>query len=391
MKLRSLQIVDSLGMGGAETWLMELLRLWSRTGAARMDFVATSGKRGVFDEEAEALGSTIHYIEYRQATLPRFIMNFRKVLSEGGYDAIHDHQDYVSGWHFLMGTGLLPPVRVTHVHNPAYQIRNNYGVTFRRRLTAQIGKRLVTRYATTIAGTSRQVIYEYDFCSPAFRHLSTGALYCGFDPARFANDPAVARASILNEFGWPANALIVLFVGRIDASPDPRHPRAHKNAGFAVDVAIAATRRDPRTRMLLAGALSPAVPALEQRIAQAGVAGNIRFAGLRHDIERLMTGADVLLFPSRGEGLGMAAVEAQAAGLPVLASDAVPREAAVVHDLIHFKSLTETADAWAAHLLVLAQRQRDPSANAKVAASAFSIENSAKALLALYGGDKIRL
>ena len=36
-----------------------------------------------------------------------------------------------------------------------------------------------------------------------------------------------------------------------------------------------------------------------------------------------------LLFSFIGEGLGMVAVEAQAAGLPVLASDTVPEEAIV--------------------------------------------------------------
>jgi glycosyltransferase involved in cell wall biosynthesis len=387
MTVRSLQIVDTLGMGGAETWLMEVLRLWSRSGAGRMDFVATSGRRGLFDEEAEALGAKIHYIPYGRTRLPAFAGAFRKVLREGVYDAVHDHQDYASGWHFLMGGGALPPVRVTHVHNPAYQIRNNYGVTLGRRLTAKVGKTLVARFATHIAGTSHQVIGEYGFGAQAFRRIPTAAVYCGFDPGRFTADPGRARADLLAEFGWPPEARIALFAGRIDVSPDPIHPQAHKNAGFAVNVAIAAARRDKRVRLLLAGALSPAVPVLERRIAEAGLAGSILFAGVRRDIEKLMAGADVLLFPSRGEGLGMAAVEAQAAGLPVLASDTVPREAAVIADLIRFKPLAAAVEAWADELLDLVERPHDPTANAKVAASPFAIVNSARALAVLYAGE----
>lgn len=387
MTVRSLQIIDTLSMGGAETWLMEVLRLWSRSGAGQMDFVATSGRRGLFDEEAEALGAKLHYIGYHRARLPAFTRAFRKVLIQGAYHAVHDHQDYASGWHFLLGAGVLPPVRVTHVHNPAYQIRNNYGVSFGRRLTAKVGKSLVARYATHIAGTSRQVIGEYGFDAPSFAHIPAAALHCGFDSARFRADPKTARAALLAEFGWPADALVALFVGRIDVSPDPGHPQAHKNAGFAVDVAIAAARRDRRARLLLAGAPSPATPFLERHIVEAGLAGAIHFAGVRRDIEQLMAGADVLLFPSRGEGLGMAAVEAQAAALPVLASDAVPREAAVVPELVRFKPLTEGAEAWAADLLAMATGPRYAGANAKVAASAFAIDNSAKAMLALYAGD----
>ena len=390
MTVRSLHVIDTLSMGGAETWLMEVLRLWSRSGAGSMDFVATSGQRGLFDKEAEALGARIHYIPYGRARLPAFARTFREVLSQGNYHAVHDHQDYASGWHFLIGHGVLPPVRVTHVHNPAYQIRNNYGVRLGRRFTAKVGKSMVARYATHICGTSRQVIGEYGFDAPSFAHIPAAALYCGFDPARFRADPKIARAALLSEFGWSSDALVALFVGRIDVSPDPCHPQAHKNAGFAVDVAIAAARRDRSVRLLLAGAPSPATPLLERHIAEAGLAHAIRFAGVRRDIEQLMTGADVLLFPSRGEGLGMAAVEAQAAALPVLASDAVPHEAAVVPELVRFKPLAAGAEAWAADLLAMAAGPRNADANAKVSASAFAIDNSAKAMLALYSGGARR-
>ena len=364
---------------------MEVLRLWSKTGVCHMDFLATSGNPGIFDEEARRLGAQVYYVRYGRAHLRQFAKKFRQLLREGKYDAVHDHQDYTSGWHFLMGAGLLPAVRVTHVHNPAYQILNNYGVTLGRRLTARVGKKLVARYATHITGTSRQVITEYGFDASTFCRIPKAALHCGFDAARFHGDTVAAKASICQEFGWPGDAKIILFAGRIDESFNLGHPRNHKNSAFAVSVGIECSRRDPRVRMLLAGAQSSAVPILEERIAAAGLGGSIRFAGIRKDIERLMLGSNVLLFPSRGEGLGMAAVEAQAAGLPVLASDTVPRECVVVPELVRFQKVEAGEAAWAADLLQLAaQRQNSSEANQRVAASAFSIDRSARALLQLY-------
>jgi glycosyltransferase involved in cell wall biosynthesis len=383
--VRVLQVVDSLGMGGAETWLIELLRLWSGDGPIELHFLVTSGKRGIFDDEAARLGARVYYLRYRRRELAGFVRGFRDILYNGRYQAVHDHQDYTSGWHFLFGRASLPAVRVTHVHNPAYQILYNYGVNPIRRATARMGCRLVAKYATHITGTSRQLITEYGFDAPSFDRIPKTALHCGFDPARFLGDPTPAKMSVTREFGWSADAALILFAGRMDQSPDLGGPQNHKNSGFAVAVAMECARRDPRIRALFVGGLSPAVAVLEQRVAGAGLSERIQFTGIRRDIERLMLASDVLLFPSRAEGLGMVAVEAQAAGLPVLASTGVPRECVVVPELVHFRAVEEGEAQWAAELLCLAGRRTSVSeANEKVSASPFAIRNSADALLRLY-------
>jgi glycosyltransferase involved in cell wall biosynthesis len=377
-------------MGGAETWLMEVLRLWSKTGVCHIDFLATSGNPGIFDEEARQLGAQVHYVRYGRADLLSFGREFRRLLREEQYDAIHDHQDYASGWHFLMGRDSRTKVRITHVHNPSYQIWNNYGVTVSRRFTAQIGKRLIARYATHITGTSRQVITEYGFDAPTFRRIPKAALHCGFDASRFRSDVGDAKACICQEFGWPRDCRIILFAGRIDESAELCHPRNHKNSAFAVSVGMECVRQDPRVRMLLAGGRSEAVPVLEKRISAAALNGSIRFIGIRKDIERLMAAGNVLLFPSRGEGLGMAAVEAQAAGLPVVAADTVPRECVVVPELVRFLKIEDGKEQWAAQVLrFAAECGRVSDANERVARSAFSIEQSASALLALYSNGTL--
>lgn len=379
-----LQVVDTLGMGGAETWLMELLREWRRQGKDRpqMDFLVTSGNRGLFDDEATALGARIFYLRYGRSTAASFTYGFRQILRQGEYSAIHDHEAFVSGWHFAMGAGLLPPVRVSHIHNPTYQLQEG---TLAKRVMAEIGKNLMRGYATHITGTSRQVITEYGLDVPEFAHIPRMALYCGFDPRRFLGDRSAAKASLCSELAWPRESKIILFAGRIDVSPDLGHPKNHKNSGFAVSVGIESARRDPQVRMLLAGASSPAVPILEQRIAEAGVEGRIRFLGIRQDIERLMLASDVLLFPSRAEGLGMVAVEAQAAGLPVLASTDVPAECVVVPELVRFRDVKDGPAAWADDLLEMATQPPDiADANQRVAASPFSIENSSLALARIY-------
>lgn len=384
--VRVLQVIGGLGMGGAETWLVALLRYWrTRPGTPHLDFLVTGGEPGVFDNEVQALGGRIFYLRYGRDNIVGFTQAFRHLLRTGHYDAIHDHCDYASGWHYFLGMGVLPPVRVTHVHNPLYQVANNYGVTFRRRATARTGLLLVSHFATHIAGTSQQSIVEHGFTGQRFAGVSAQVVHCGFESSRFRGDRAATRARICAEFRWPKDARIILFAGRIDRSPDPADPQTHKNSGFAVSVAIACVKRDPRVRGIFAGAPSPATPILERRIAEASAAGYVQLVGVRHDIPDLMLAADVLLFPSRGEGLGMVAVEAQSAGLPVVASDSVPRECVVIPDLVRFLPVGEGAERWADVLLKEVERPREVEVpNRAVAASPFSIGRSADSLAEIY-------
>src|SRR6185312_1500551 len=134
------------------------------------------------------------------------------------------------------------------------------------------------------------------------------------------------------------------------------------------------------------GQFSEATATLLDRVERAGLGRRIVFAGVRRDIDRLMTGADALLFPSRAEGLGMVAVEAQAAGIPVLASTGVPRECVVVPELVRFLELDKGPEAWRDELLALAKAPHGDrlEANRLVAASPFAIAFSARRLAELY-------
>jgi glycosyltransferase involved in cell wall biosynthesis len=389
--IRVLHMVDNLGMGGAETWLIALLQHWRAAGGAapQVEILATGGTAGVYDKEAEALGARIHYAPYRRGMALQFVRAFRRILDEGQFTALHDHQGYASGWHYLMGAGSLPPVRISHVHNRISHLEANYLTSTSRRLAARSGTALMAAFATFIAGTSAQSLTEYGFDRLRGPRglVPSGPLYCGIDPGRFAGGHAAARCAVRQEFGWPADARIVLTVGRIDMSADFDHPLNQKNSAFAVAVGIELARCDPRVRMLLVGDGSPATDVLKRRVREAGLDDRFVFAGRRRDVERLMMGADALLFPSRTEGLGMVAVEAQAAGLPVLASTATPVECVVAPELIRFRAVAGDPQAWAQDLAQLMAMPRDvDAANALVAASPYAIARSAAALEALYVG-----
>jgi glycosyltransferase EpsF len=385
-RLRVLQIGSTLGMGGGETWLMELLKYWGKSGEVQMDLLLTSGNRGIFDDEACELGARLHYVRYERKNLVSFLREFRRILREGQYDVLHDHSDYVAGWRFLMALGILPKVRVTHVHNPWLHIEANYAVDPIRRLSAVIGKNLVNLLATRISGTSAAVLREYGFQPDRQQRPPVSVVHCGIDISLFNRPRDEDRVSVLLEFGWADDVKIVLFAGRLDRALEFEHPQNHKNSWFALNVTREALSIDPRIRLLMAGAGDRERREMERPIREWGLQGRLNLIGVRRDIPRLMRAADLLLFPSRQEGLGMVAVEAQAAGLPVLASTAVPEECIVIPELYRAVSLKKPIEFWAKTLVDALSTCRPSLDKCRRAfeKSDFSIVNSSRKLMDIY-------
>jgi len=390
-ELRVLQVFSVLSVGGAETWLMSLLKYFREAEGSlpvrvKCDILLTGGEPSVFDEEAKALGARLFYVPFTRRNTAGFIREFRRILAAGNYDVIHDHQDYIAGLHFAMGLGRLPRIRIAHVHNPFFCVRSRLSHASGR-MTVATGKRLLSRLATHVAGTSREILSKYGFYQELFKETNVSALHCGFDVSQYAGRYDEHHSDLCREFSWNEPARIILFVGRLNTPFE--NNLNQKNPHFALEVARSCIAKDDRVRMLVAGGGDEIKSELELRVKEYGLTNQIRLLGIRHDVSRLMKGSDLLLFPSLDEGLGMVAVEAQAAGLEVLASDLVPCECVVIPDMVHFYSLDASAFDWAAEALRLLDLQKRDLAqcNDAVQSSAFSIENSAAELLKLYDGS----
>ncbi|MCI0370869.1 MAG: N-acetyl-alpha-D-glucosaminyl L-malate synthase BshA [candidate division NC10 bacterium] len=82
---------------------------------------------------------------------------------------------------------------------------------------------------------------------------------------------------------------------------------------------FAAVRRRLPAKLLLVGdgVERPAATSLAQEL---GVAGDVLFLSRQEDVPRLLLAGDVFLLPSEEESFGLAALEAQSCGLPVIAT-----------------------------------------------------------------------
>jgi len=209
-------------------------------------------------------------------------------------------------------------------------------------------------------------------------------LYCAFRIDKFSGDHAVQKSLICAEFGWDEDVKIVLFAGRLDMSLDIGHPNNHKNSAFAIEVIQACN--DSKIKLIMAGANDFILEEFKGLIRAKGLESQVELLGVRKDMTRLMVGSDILLFPSRAEGMGMVVVEAQAAGLPVLASSTTPDEVVVLKEMVDFCDLDLPFERWAEDLRRMMD-ERKPSGtsdDARWKASSFNIEVCCNDLRSVY-------
>jgi len=129
------------------------------------------------------------------------------------------------------------------------------------------------------------------------------------DTELFRPDPA-ARARVLERFGLPAGSYLSASAAQLIS---------RKGQDFLLRLAARLASQRPDFRLLLFGR-GPDRARLERQARQLGLGEVVRFCGFAEDWPELLPGLDLLLHPARREGLGAVALEAMAAGVPVVAS-----------------------------------------------------------------------
>jgi len=121
------------------------------------------------------------------------------------------------------------------------------------------------------------------------------------------------RAQARAELGLPADGFILGQIGRLSHQ---------KNQGFSLDLMTDLKHELPQAQLVLLG-IGPDESAVRAQIAAAGIADRVRIIpAVPHDrIGLFYSAVDLVLFPSRYEGLSLAAIEAVHAGVPLLCTD----------------------------------------------------------------------
>lgn len=293
---RVLHLIDSLDLGGAQEVVLNL----ATCGAP--DFVhevAALHGRGVYRDRLRGAGVPVFSLSPHKF-LPLYALSLPWRLAVGRYGILHCHLTPSNILGKPLGALLRVPVRINHDHtNDA----------------ARVGSALVcgldcfaNRFAShiiAVAGTCRDFLVEREGIDGGRITLVPNAI----DTGRFAPravDPLEARRVL----GIRDGARVVAGVGRL---------RPQKNFPLFLEAAarIAAKVRD--CVFVIAGE-GPDEAMLREMARESGIGDSVVFTGYVPDSRVVYAAADVLLMPSRFEGLPMTLLEAMSCGLPVVAS-----------------------------------------------------------------------
>ena len=363
-----LHVLGSLDAGGVENWLLEIVRHRSPSDRA-FDFCLLGSREGAYAGELRRRGCRIFRCPLRPFVL--FPVRLYALLLQSSYEIVHSHVHPFSGLILAIARAAGAPFRVAHSHN-THDGRQD---RFRRRLYRRLMQRCLSRWMTLGLGCSEPAAGQLLGVSKRDDERISVLRY-GIDLHAFRDRPA-DEFELKQEFGLEPDAVVVGHVGRLEPQ---------KNHQFLLHVAAEAVRAHPRLRFVIVGE-GRLEDSLRAQAENLGLRGRVVFAGCRDDVPRLMTGLfSAFVLPSLHEGLPIAALEAQAAGLPTILSDRITGETAVVADIVRRLPLEAGAVAWARVLLNTVQEERYSIRRAcrVLEERGFSVEQSARRLYQSY-------
>jgi N-acetyl-alpha-D-glucosaminyl L-malate synthase BshA len=176
--------------------------------------------------------------------------------------------------------------------------------TSRRVANRVVFSRLADR-VTAVCDFSARALREVD----GFGARPIEVIENGIDVDRYG--PARDRASLRRSLGLDPGRRYVTCVARFHPVKD--HPMLLRAFGQVAP-------RHPDVDLLLAGD-GPLRPSLEALAADLGMAGRVRFLGVRRDVPAILAASDVFVLSSVSEAASLTLLEAMATGVPVVVTD----------------------------------------------------------------------
>ena len=295
---RVLHVIDSFDLGGAQTFLLDLVR--HHDSSRFIAEVAAMHGHGVFEDSFKEAGIITHSLSPAKWP-PYFFMNFLRLMKKGKFDILHFH---------LFGANLCAKPLALAAGHRAIIVHDQCNDASR-----DLSPLLLAADALANRGASRVIavsesVRRYLLDREDLDDAKVEMVPNGIDAEVFVPAGGEVRQAAKASFGLPGGSFVIGGVGRLVPQ---------KNFPLFLEVAALLIPRFPEVMFVIAGS-GPLESALRKQAQGLGISEKIRFLGHVSDRARLYQALDVLVMPSDFEGTPMTLLEAMASGLPVVAS-----------------------------------------------------------------------
>jgi glycosyltransferase involved in cell wall biosynthesis len=356
-------IIEALGPGGAERLLYTNLKHFDTT-RVRSTVVTVYPHANHWLEPIRELGVPVISLDCTgPRDLPRAIAKFSSWLHTNRPDLVHSHLWGANVVARAAGRLTGVPV-ISSIHNPDHEEAawsDGAGVSLTKRRIVKGIDRWTAR-----VGNKRMIAVSEYVRQSAHRNLkfplkNIDLLYNPIDIDELTKSSNKSRADLLRELNLPADAVILLNVARV--SPQ-------KGLIYALRALPKIIGEYPNAHLLSVGGTTDPVwlRELKAEAKRLGVESHFHILGARRDVPDFLHACDLFVFPSLYEGLGIALIEAMAAGCTCLATTVGPIPEFVEHQREGILVAPRDPDAIAAavsQLLSDPERCRQLSENAR--------------------------
>lgn len=332
MKYKVLHVVGGMNKGGTETMLMNIYRKINRD-RIQFDFLYFTDEETYYDKEIIELGGEIIRIsKIKLIHILDFISNISQVInSNGPYKVVHAHTLFNCGLAVKAAEKSNIDIRISHAHTT---LDNENGIL--RKLYIKIMRNMILKYSTNLLSCSN-LAGKYLFGEDIMKSYKYDILpnLISYENIVNVDKDKVYQFKRIN--GLNNDNLILGNIGTLKEA---------KNQQFLLDIVYKLKEKNKNVKLLLVGS-GPLEENLREKCEKLGIENEVIFTGTRDDIDVILNSMDVFVFPSTFEGLGLVLLEAQAAGLPCVVSEAIQPEADLQLGLFSKLNLDDVAESWA--------------------------------------------
>ena len=329
---------EKWGAGGIESFLVNILEHMDRSNL-HIEIVTAIVMSELFIPRLQKLHIPVRELSGKPYCLFKNHALFRKILKENQYDVVHLNVFMAVSFFYLVDAKICGVAkRIVHSHNSA--LRRSVLKPLKV-MSHYICKYALYSYATDFWACSRKAA---DFMFPAKSRdtIAVKIVRNGVDIQRFSFQQEI-RSMMRCKLNV-TDKLVIGNVGRLCSQ---------KNQKFLMRVLACMLEKRQDAVLLLIG--SGNLLSMKREAEKIGILDHIIFYGPSENVEQLLCAMDVFAFPSKFEGFGIAALEAQSSGLPTVCSEEVPVEVNVT-PLFYKVDIGEGAERWATSILSIASR-----------------------------------